>query len=160
MAIKYNTLQRLRKSLHLTSQTPFNKFLPGSYYPALLTLKRQADLLEIWGFTFCLTLLQRIMLVLLTAAPACSRLLPCQVDSLCKPPGTTVWVAKQAVAGKGGRGNSAQGRRWLWWPEECSPSMGCHGRRASPSALGAKGERCKAWPWTALVQGFGLAVGQ
>ena len=97
-------MQRLCKSLHLTSQIPFNKFLPGSYYPALLTLKRQAELLETWGFTFCLSLLLRIMLLLTAAAPACSQLLPCRVDSLCKPPGTTVRVTKQAVAGKGGQG--------------------------------------------------------
>jgi len=149
-------MQRLRKSLHPTSQTPCSKFLRGSCYPALLTLQGQAELWKTWGFTFCLSPLLRIALLLITAAPAQSRLLPRQADSLRTPLGTTAWVV-----GQGGRGNSPQGRRWLWWPEECGPSAGCHGQRASPPAPGTKGERCeaRAWAWAPSVQGFRLAVG-
>lgn len=92
------------------------------------------------------------MLQLMAAAPACSWLLPCWVDSLCKLPGTTAWGAERAVAGKGGQGEQSPRLRW---PEECSPSMG---QRASFSGPAAKGERCKAW--APLVQGFGMVVGQ
>lgn len=154
-AVKCNIMQRLHKSLHLTSQSCFRMFLQGSPYPGLLTLQRQAELLEAWGFTSCLSPLQRIMFLLLTAAPARPCCLAGWAASASKTPDTTAGVAKWAEAGRGGLGDSPQGRRGLQWPKECGPRVGCDSQRASPSALGAKGERCKAWTCDPLVQSFG-----
>lgn len=63
------------------------------------------------------------------------------------------WWQNQLWLEREPRGNRRQGMRWLWWPEEP-----VRDQRASPSACGAKGERCKAGG--PLVQGFGLGVGQ
>lgn len=143
--IKCNIMQKLHKSLHLTSQPCFSMFLPGRSYPGPLTLKRQAELLEAWAFAFCLSPLQRMMFLLLAAAPARLWLLPCWVGSSCKTAAPLRgWQNELRLEGEAGGAV----------PKECGPRAGSGSQRVSLSALGAKGGWCKAWPCDPLVQSF------
>lgn len=99
--------------------------------------------MESWGFTFCLSLPQRITYLLLAVAPA-GWAASARLQALLQG-----WQNGLRLAGQPW-GSSPQGRRRLQWPKGCGTRVGCDSQRASPSALCAK-----AWTWDPSVQSFG-----